>query len=414
MVALQSPQAYQRVSLMQSRQQLVDIFSTFVQFEADDFKRWIADARLRRSMGKCLQDGDRGTSDSFWALYWHKAWAEQRHPLATAHITAYLQEVCYWVARKMSLNLNMRQSRADLFQTAIAQTDTVLKRFNPQLSSNLKSYAEFAFGNIIKDTLRKNQEADICTDWALLHKASQKRLVDALTNTGMEESLLATYVLAWKCYKELYSGTEVRNTRKLVKPEPATWQAIARLYNTERLSQLPAGSATATPELLEQWMVTAAKAIRAFLYPNPVSIDQPLNSEDSASLGDRLPGAGEDSLLTELLIQEETDQRQTQMQQVSDVLSSAIAQLDGDTQYLLASYYSENLTQQQIAQALNIQQYTVSRRLSSTRKALLKHLAQWSQTTLHIPMTPAVLSSMSTIIDEWLSAHYRTTESSSG
>jgi len=399
---------------MQPRQRLVDIFSTFVQFEADDFKRWIVDARLKRSMGSCLETSDRGASDQFWALYWHKVWETQQHPLATAHITAYLQEVCYWVARKMSLNLTMRQSRADLFQTAIARIDTVLKRFNPQLSSNLKSYAEFAFGNIIKDTLRKNQEADICTDWALLNKASQKRVIDALTHGGLEARLIATYVLAWKCFKELYSGTEVRNTRKLVKPEPATWQAIAQLYTTERLSQLGPNSPAASPEIVEQWLVTTAKAIRAFLYPSPMSMDQPLAADDSASLGDRLPGAGEDSLLTELVIQEETEQRRTQMQQISDVLSGAIAQLDADTRYLLASYYSENLTQQQIAQALNIQQYTVSRRLSSTRKALLKQLAQWSQTTLHIPMTPDVLSSISTIIDEWLSAHYRTTESSSG
>ncbi|MBF2027692.1 MAG: sigma-70 family RNA polymerase sigma factor [Oscillatoriales cyanobacterium C42_A2020_001] len=397
---------------MQPRQTVVEVFSTFVQFKADNFGGWITDPRLRRSMQQALKQEVTEASESVWALYWHKVWQTQSNELAMAHLAAYLQEVCFWVARKISLNTSARQAPADLFQTAIARIQYVLKRFNPQLSSNLKSYAEFAFSNVLKDTLRKQQEADICTDWALLQKVTQKRLVDSLEHTGLAKGMIAQYVLAWKCFKELYAATEVRHTRKLIKPEAATWQAIADLYNTERIHQL-SQSEMCSPDRLEQWITNCAKAIRAFLYPTPISIDAPSTaSEESPSLLERLPSNTQDSLLTDLLIEEETATRDTQLAELTKVLEGAIADLPAQTQQLLDAYYQQQLTQQQITQQLGIPQYTVSRRLSSARQTLLKKLATWSQEMLHSSLNPDVLTSMSTVLDEWLTAHYHQSASS--
>lgn len=395
-------------SFMRSRQNLVEIFSTFVQFESDSFGGWMTDARLRRSMQHCLKQTIPDNSEKFWAIYWHKIWQTQSSDLASdlakAHISAYLQEVCFWVARKMSLNLGGRQSPADLFQTAIVRIGHVLKGFNPQLSSNLKSYAELTFGNIIKDTLRKQQEADICTDWALLRKVTRKRLLESLTAAGLDAPTIANYLQAWTCFNELYAAADGRNSRKLTKPEAATWQAIAKLYSTETGTSCP-------PERLEQWMLSAARAVRSFLYPSPMSIDAPTSSdEDAVSLLERLPG--DDSLLTELMQQEERGDREAQLAQIGNVLQEAIADLDAQTQQILAAYYRQEFTQQQIAQQLGIQQYTISRRLTSARQTLVKKIARWSQETLHITLTSDVLNGMSAVLDEWLTVHYRHSDSS--
>jgi RNA polymerase sigma factor (sigma-70 family) len=427
MVLMHSLTPARSKSFMQPRQSTVEIFSTFIKFDSDRFGGWITDATLRRSIQTCLkqtpQSPSQASPEQFWALYWHKQWQMEPSNLtttnqATAHISAYLQEVCYWVAKKMATNLANRQSVADLFQTAIARIHRVIQGFNPQLSSNLKSYAEFAFSNIIKDSLRKRREADICTDWALLQKVSQKRLVTALNHRGLDHQTIAAYILAWHCFRELYSpslqpSSEVRSTRKLGKPETATWQAIATLYNSERMGRLDPAGRACSPEQLEQWMFACAKAIRAFLYPQPLSIDAPVASEDSSSLIDLLPGEEQESLLTNLISQEELSTRQTQQAEVGQVLIGAIADLDPQTQQLLQSYYGQELTQQQIAQTLDIKQYTVSRRLTSTRQTLLKKLVHWSQETLHISLTTDVLSGMSTVLDEWLHTHYRPAEPSS-
>lgn len=384
---------------MQPRQGIAEIFSTFVRFDSDHFAGWITDAKLHRHIQICLQSVP-GTSEIFWMLYWHQQWqaaagqevegrgqkdessrrredgageegrgviqnrsteahecpkSEMRSfsDLALGHLTAYLQEPCYWVSRKIAAN-TAGQSVADLFQTAIARIHSILKGFNPQLSTNFKGYAEFVFSNVIKDTLRQRHEADICTDWALLHKTSQRRLVQALEQIGLDSPTIASYTLAWICFKELDPASEIRETRKLTKPEAATWQAIAQLYNSQRLSQPGGLSIDGTPERLEQWLLTCARAVRSFLYPKPVSGDIPTVSEDGPSLLEQLSDGEQDSLLTQLMLQEEMRDREQQQQQLAAVLTTAIAHLDPQSQRLLQAYYAENLTQQQIAQHLGI------------------------------------------------------------
>jgi RNA polymerase sigma factor (sigma-70 family) len=397
---------------MRSRQTLVDRFSTFVRFEAETFSGWISDPKLRRSMDQLIKQGTEDTSEGFWILYWHKVWQTQATDLAANHLTAYLQEACYWVSRKMTLNLVGRQSTADLFQAAIAHTSHVLKGFNPQFSSNLKSYAEFAFSNVIKDTLRQQQEVDICTDWALLQKVSQKRLIDSLTHIGMNAQTIAAYALAWKCFKQHYAPSERGASRKLVKPDGATWQAIAHLYNTERISQLSLGSDSCSPDELEQGLLITARAIRSFLYPTPISIDAPIAGQEHTELADLLPNAEQESLLVTLVAQEEAIDRQKQQTQLSQVILDAIARLETSMQQLLQAYYGQQMTQQQVAQLLNLPQYTISRRLASLKKTLLTTLAHWSQDTLHISITSDVLNSMSIVLEEWLAVHYQPSDPS--
>ncbi|MEH2053558.1 MAG: DUF1822 family protein [Nostoc sp.] len=158
-------------------------------------------------MQNSLEQSSEQESEIFWAIYWHRIWQVQASPIAVAHIAAYLQEVCYWVARKMKMNVAGQHSVGDFFQTAIARVDKVIKGFNPQLGSNLKIYAEYTFSNLIKDLLRKRQEVDICTDWGLLHKLSQKRLVESLKQAGYPSQIIERYVLAWSCFLH-----ELRNT----------------------------------------------------------------------------------------------------------------------------------------------------------------------------------------------------------
>ncbi|MBD0301088.1 MAG: sigma-70 family RNA polymerase sigma factor, partial [Tolypothrix sp. T3-bin4] len=89
---------------MHSRQGIVEIFSTFVQFDGDAFSRWVSDPKLRRSMHNCVERSSGEECETFWAIYWHRIWQNQANPLAAAHIAAYLQEVCYWVAKKIKMN----------------------------------------------------------------------------------------------------------------------------------------------------------------------------------------------------------------------------------------------------------------------------------------------------------------------
>lgn len=391
---------------MRSRQSILEIFSTFLQFESDSATQWISDARLRRNMQKCIdQPNSQDLSEMVWSLYWHKLWQADQSPVAVAHLSAYLQEVCYWSARKLALNQGNSQSLADFFQIAIVKIHRVLQGFNPQHSSGLKRYASLAFSNVIKDTLRLRQEVDICTDWALLHKLSHKRFVESLQNFGLDEATIAQRVFAWQCFKIIYAP-QGKGARKLAKPDSEVFQAISDLYNRDRLATLGAGAEASHPTVLEQWLTTCGKAARSYLYPSMISADTPVAGAENTELLDNLESTLQESNLHQMIEVEEEDQRKQTRSQLNATLLKALVKLDLPAQRLLQMYYGKALTQQEIAKELDTKQCTVSRRLTSLKQTLLQTLAEWSQTTLHQPLNSNVLSNMSTILEEWLKLHY--------
>lgn len=394
---------------MQPRQSIIEEFSTFVQFEADRFSGWATDAKLRRSMQSCISRSPQPeTSENFWALYWYKVWQSQPASLGRLHLSAYLQEACYWVSHKTTAAgfASTQYTVSDCFQVAIAQVDKILKGFNPNQGFTLKNYAGAIFSNLIRENLRQRQEVDICTPWALLRKISQKRLVESLQSAGLTSQTIAGYVLAWNCFTTIYIPKQATATRKLSKPDSATWEAIASLYNTQRHQQLHPPGPECKPETLEKWLLSCASAARAYLYPNLTSINTPKEGQESGELLDNLPAAGSESLLTEIIAQEEEQTRHSQQTQINAVLVAAVAQLEPQAQELLQLYYSQELTQQQMAQQLDMKQYTVSRRLTKTRESLLLTLAQWSRDTLHISLTSDVLKNITIVLEEWLKDHY--------
>jgi RNA polymerase sigma factor (sigma-70 family) len=325
---------------MRPRPSLTEIFSSFIQFEADRFSGWATDFKLRRSMQNCLvQMPEVNASENFWALYWYKLWQTQPASLAGTHLSAYLQETCYWSVQKTITSLASTQYKlSDCFQIAIAQLDKILKAFNPDQGSMLKIYAGVAFRSRLKDTLRQRQEADICTEWALLRKLSQKQLVASLENAGFTSEKIARYLLAWNCFKTSYVPTRATGTRQLPKPDRATWEAIAKLFNTQRQQQLNSPGAECNPETLEQLLTQCASRARAYLYPPKTSLNAPLPGQTSGELQDDLSDTLHESLLTELIAQEETQNRQTQQAQLKTVLATAIEKLDPQVQKLLQLY----------------------------------------------------------------------------
>jgi RNA polymerase sigma factor (sigma-70 family) len=194
--------------------------------------------------------------------------------------------------------------------------------------------------------------------------------------------------------------------RQLPAPDRATWQTITQAYNQQSAQQLSPAS-RATPALLEQWLTHAAKLVRHALHPPVRSLNLAASADQADELQDFLPGDAEATPMALLLSQEALQERQTRWGQIDQVLTDAIAQLKPDLQDILVLYYAQQLTQQQIAAHLTTKQYTVSRRLSSAKEALLLALAHWSQAQLHSSPSSTALKGMSVLLEEWLDAHYQ-------
>jgi RNA polymerase sigma factor (sigma-70 family) len=390
-----------------TRQEIVDIFSTFIQFEDDRFNRWIPDVRLRRSMQTQLERlPDANPSDSSWSLYWYRVWQrEVSVSLAEMHLLAYLQEPCYLSAKQTSRKvINLQYKLSDYFQMAITRVRKVLKSYSPEQYSSLKLYATIAFSSILRDILRQRHEADITSDWTLLRKVSKKRFIQALEAAGLASSDIAQYHLAWICFKELYAQRSPTGERFKVSQD--LWEGITNLYNTERLNQLPNLSKQRSSTTLEQWLTNCSRWVRAYLYPPVDSINTPLFGRETGEIQDHLCDPLFDSPLTEMMIQEENQTRQAHQAQINEVLLETLQHLDPQSQELLRLYYQLSFSQKRIAEVSELSQPTVARRLMQARKDLLAALLDWSQNALNRSPTSTLIKDMSAALEDWLKVHY--------
>jgi RNA polymerase sigma factor (sigma-70 family) len=387
---------------MISRRSLAEQFSTFVEFMDDRFYRWASDRALQQTIRDCLKQQP-DAPESYWILYWYQHWQSPLKKRAEAHLCAYVQESCYWMAQRMAREQTGAQYLvSDCFQLAIAALPKILTDYQPTQAASLKTYASLYFGNTIRDTLRQQREADRRTDWGLLRKLSQKQLVESLQMAGFSENAIANYRLAWTCFKTYCAPEKTPSTRQLPQPNSEEWGAIAKLYNTQ-------GSHKARPEELEAGLKLCAKQARAYLYPTIASLN--VHRENAVGeLQDDLPDDTRATPLAVLISQEELKERQSHWSQINGVLTTALRNLDPKLQQLLALYCRDGLTQQQIAKQLEMKQYTVSRRLSSVKETLLLALARWSQDSLHISLTSTAVKDMGVVLDEWLQVYYQNPE----
>ncbi|MBD2101793.1 sigma-70 family RNA polymerase sigma factor [Leptolyngbya sp. FACHB-261] len=386
---------------MHPRLSLIDTFSTFAQFDAERFRAWSSDARLRRSMRICLDQLTLSERpENFWVLYWYRRWADQQSQLARGHLTAYLQEAAYWAVHKTTRHLSSLQlTHAHYFQTLISRVDQVLNGFDPAQGITLEHYARSVFSSTLRERLYQAQEVDICTDWALLRKLSKTKLTEALIAAGLAPSAQASRLLAWYCFNTLYLPGQANGTRRLPRPAESTWEAIAALFNAQQ-----ARGPLATAQILEQWLQDCAVAVRCYLVPRAVAPNLAraagpgeLSEPDYTS-----PLSGLDANIA----QEEEQRRREHQVQIQAVLIEALRQLEPQGQQLLRLYYQQELSQE-IAAQLGLQLSTVPQQLNHYRQHLLTLLVQRSQDTLHLTLTTDLLKATSAVLEDWLEVHYR-------
>jgi RNA polymerase sigma factor (sigma-70 family) len=400
---------------MRQRKDLIEIFSSFLQFETDRPQGWISDPRLSRNMNRSTQTEPRGSED-FWASYWFQQYIQHHtanHPSirhSLGHLSAYLQETCFWAVSRVMPRLGSVQMKlSDCFQVAIADVPRLLQAFDASKPSGLKTYANTVFSNCLRDYLRQRREVDFCSDWGLLQKISRKRLLDALAANNFDGAMRDRYYLAWKALTSHHSAQKSPKMRTMEAPDAATWQLIEQMYNQERkeFPQVPAATAVE----LEKWLLDAAKKVRSYLYPTVSSLNVKKGDDTEADWESDL--VGDDAPPMVQLEEHETKvERQSQRQQMVEVLQTAIAKLDDSSRELLTLYYRDRMTQQAIAKQLEVQQYTVSRKLTKARETLLKAIVAWGQESLHIPPTSDVIDSISSLLEEWLEAFYTSSETS--
>ncbi|NJM20905.1 MAG: sigma-70 family RNA polymerase sigma factor [Richelia sp. RM2_1_2] len=399
---------------MRPRQDITEMFSTFIDLQKDEFSGWLVDRRLRVSMQNYLIRSPE-VSEKQWALYWYQHWRSpvvavgaasprlQFDYLAKMHLQAYLQEPCYQVGKKTKTKWlgNSQYSVADVFQMANAEIETILKDFDSKKSSGLKEYFGMAIRSKLRDIFRQRQEADPCSNWALLRKVRKKQLEKALKNAGLRPTEIPKYLLAWKCFNQIYLPTQPGGTKQLPEPSSQLWKAIADSYNSYRHQLTENTPPLCTTQLIKEWLDETVGFVRNDWFPTVEYLDTSNSGNNARQTLEDIPDFSEDSPIDKIIAAEDLQNQQEQIDQMFGVLSETLQAWDQKSQEIFRLYYQEELTQQQIMEQLQMSQATVSRKLNRGRESLLGALVKWSQ-NLNISLNPNQIKHMSNALEEWL------------
>lgn len=378
---------------MKRRRDIVELFSTFLQID-DHYDAlgpgWQKSPRLASNITKKIES-EPSAKEEFWAQYWLKATVKdsQTKSHAREHLSAYLEEACYWTALKIYQQLAAYHlRRVDCFlmlREAAANPVKLFKNYDYK-SSSVKTYAQFPLKSAVVDQVRKGRELDKYTWPALLRAVTKKLLKESLHKANIKEPEMSQCLLAWQCFRDKYVPTKAAGSKQLQPPDIKQLEAIANHYNQQRNSEVSAASTQEIQRLLD----ICVQVIQDSLKTSVVSLDdcmfEPAYEPDEA--------------------REEQDAVESEYHQVNQVLSKAFAGLPEAAQTMLNLWYGLGMTQSDLALVFGIaQQYQVSRMVGRHKQFLLKALAEWSQQTWQITLNSQQLGEMGKQLDGWLEEH---------
>lgn len=385
---------------MKKRETPVEQFSTVLQFQECNSNLvfyWEPDSVLEQNMSlKVESDPDAG--ENFWAQYFLKQ-AREDNPLAKRHLSANLEEICYWTAvttyQKMPASY---LTWLDYFQIAREAASNPVALFQKYKSAkgSLKSYAQMRLRDAIRVVIYKGQEADKYSDWGLLQSGlSKKALKNALQKVGVNEPQLSRCLLAWQGFKEVGTLSAPKGSRQLPPPTDKQLATIAEYYNECRfpVSSEPAVTDSDIQELLDICIQAARASVR-------IQVNS-LDAEGTVS-----PFAIAHDPEEQVELEHSQAKTEAEWEEISSVLKEAIASLPDSAQKMLTLEYGlPRFNQTEIGNMFGIRQDEVSKKLKKYRRFLGKTLAEWSQTR-GTPLNHKIINELSNLLKQWLSNYY--------
>jgi len=318
------------------------------------------------------------------ALEWEP---KNRKMLALRHLASYFEKNCYYAARQVQLQFSTPLSQWEEYlyyaRVYIYTTDNLLKllrAYNIFYQASLDTYIQQTLIKIIKT------ESDIgkFSPWRLLAKKSDKELDKALQQKFREPNI-SQYKFARKCFKQVYHMNKVSNPairrtgNKWPDADSEDFRAAAEYYNAGKfLPSAPhevSAGANISGEQMQAWMKICIAALQN--YPKSINLE---------SL-EILQEEGREGLLSELELAEpnidEVKDSDTKVRELLNRTQPAfdkrIANFKPDQHKILLLYYGAGLKQTQLAAKLNLNQSSISKRLTTMEIKLSEALVEVSE-----------------------------------
>jgi hypothetical protein len=382
---------------MNKREDIIQKFSTFLSFgdrNSNKYLFWQTDLRLERQM-RCIAESNLEAKADFWARYFLKV-AKGIFPteeistgnntsqitsssaMAGKHLSAYLQEACYFTAQKIYRQfafLRHKYSLEEYFQISNSVANPpikILKNFNLEYSqTNIEGYARTAITRAVKNQIyQQDVEAKRIkfSDYGLLKDLSKKELKESLTSAAVNKDKIELYCLVCQCFDEIYHPPDGSSGRSLPPPNQQQLQETALYYN-QRCSQLNLHTKQATEEEIQEILTTCIQLAREYRSKNFLPLE-----DKYVNVTDLKPN------LLDIAIQSE------EREEVYLLISRLFTEIPKASQIILKLSLGLNLTQTEIAMIFKDKypelqkQYQIARQLGKTTKNLLSEfIKEWNQ-----------------------------------
>ncbi len=371
---------------------LIERFSTFQ--EVNPHRRQVQDSKLTQNLHRLLKQYPELNDETALLKYFCNAAENNSDSLARCHLLAYVDSACYSAAiatyqifRTPDLTLeDYLQIARDKIAPCVIK---LCAKYDPS-QSQITTYASPFLRSAIMSAVRCHQEIERRSDWSLLRNFSKTKRKKVLDKFGIKEPKLSNCLLIWQGFSEVYAPVKARRNQKLP-PTEKQWQAIAKFGNEQRL---PHSVKTFTVQDIQSLLKICVNALR-----EPSRIKLYSLNEDNRDLELETTKTSEQ----QLWYREQQTAESEQYQQVKTELASAIASLPADARKMLILEHGFiGFNQSYIGQEFGIQQYQVSRNLTSDKRRLLEVLVQWSQRELGVNLSLETVKRLSIYLDEWL------------
>ena len=354
------------------RTSTIDQFSTFL-ILSDTTRNifiWEKDLQLKLNIEKTI-GGDTPDPETI-AFQFLNSIKSQHHKLLTNHLTSYLQEACYWSARKVfiakksAVNLLTLEECFSSGNEAVVQPVKILKNYKIEGGSKITTYAQLRLKTIIGDAIYRHRQWKLSTNWGLLKKVGKsKRKLILQQAGGLDNDLLNEYLLLWQCYVDLANSNGKKNKHNsLSAPKSPQIKLINQQYNL-LLKKYLSNSSKLSEEDCQKRLEFCGEKARIFINPQTTSYEEQI--ENSGETVANYDLSAENNLETAI--------------DINQILEQGFENLDIKFKAIIYLYLGLNITQQQVVNIMKTnypdfisQQYQFSRKLNKAKKDLLTYL----------------------------------------
>ena len=397
---------------MQKRKNIPELFTTFITFinaHGSLSIRWKSEPKLVQNLQRLLASESEASEKYLSLLFLKAALKNKGEELASLHLSAYLEETCYWMAVKTANKVYTSDyTWQDYFQIARAlgaEPQRIFAKYDSRFSS-IKTYAQLKLETGILEVIHQGREKQKYSDAGLLRSLTKTYLKKALARRGFNPRQQDRYVVAWQAFKQVYHPRKEAGTQRLAWPSKKGLSAIAQRYH--QLADSPQTSVTG--EEIKSLLDTCVEAVKYYAAPKQDSLDDPdihslVEYRDSHPHTQADYQASQPSPEDELWETESRAEEREQFEAIFSHLSQAFDALSPESQKMLELAWGLRLTQADIGKVFQLEQYQVSRQLDREKQSLLKSLAEWSQANFGLHLTPEQIGAMSDSLEGWLEWH---------